>query len=69
MLPCCPVQPATQQGQASLLIECSHSPTWLQVGQRGYYAVRQLLLHGHDAVNISGGWKSYIGILGGDCSH
>ncbi|KAL4458974.1 hypothetical protein ABPG75_013839 [Micractinium tetrahymenae] len=32
---------------------------YCQVGQRGYYAVRQLLLVGHDAVNISGGWKSY----------
>lgn len=32
---------------------------YCQVGQRGYYAVRQLLLAGHDAVNISGGWKSY----------
>lgn len=31
----------------------------LQVGLRGYYATRQLLLAGHDAVNISGGYKSY----------
>jgi len=31
----------------------------MQVGQRGYYATRQLLLAGHDAINISGGWKSY----------
>lgn len=30
-----------------------------QVGQRGYYAVRQLKLAGHDAVNIMGGWKSF----------
>lgn len=31
----------------------------LQVGQRGYYALRQLSLAGHDAVNISGGFKSF----------
>jgi hypothetical protein len=29
------------------------------VGQRGYYATRQLLLAGRDAVNITGGWRSY----------
>ncbi len=34
-------------------------PALLQVGQRGYYAVRQLLLAGHDAANVSGGWKSF----------
>ncbi|EFN54835.1 hypothetical protein CHLNCDRAFT_48889 [Chlorella variabilis] len=32
---------------------------YCQVGLRGYYATRQLLLAGHDAVNISGGYKSY----------
>lgn len=30
-----------------------------QVGLRGYYAYRQLTLAGKDAVNISGGYKSY----------
>lgn len=35
------------------------SPPLLQVGQRGYYALRQLSLAGHDAVNISGGFKSF----------
>ena len=29
-----------------------------QVGLRGYYACRQLLLAGYDAVNVKGGWKS-----------
>lgn len=31
-----------------------------QVGLRGYNATRQLLLAGHDAVNISGGWRSAV---------
>lgn len=34
------------------------SPPHSQVGQRGYYAYRQLSLAGHEAVNVSGGWKS-----------
>lgn len=29
------------------------------MGLRGYLAVRQLLLAGHDAVNVSGGFKSF----------
>jgi rhodanese-related sulfurtransferase len=32
---------------------------YCQVGLRGYLATRQLLLSGRDAVNISGGYKSW----------
>lgn len=32
---------------------------YCQIGQRGYYALRQLLLAGHDAVNVQGGWRSF----------
>lgn len=45
---------------------CTHPPLLplpalcaLQVGQRGYYATRQLINAGFDAINISGGWKSF----------
>lgn len=31
----------------------------LQVGLRGYNATRQLLLAGKDAVNVSGGYRSW----------
>lgn len=31
----------------------------VQVGMRGYLATRQLLLAGLDAVNISGGYRSW----------
>jgi rhodanese-related sulfurtransferase len=32
---------------------------YCEVGQRGYYAVRFLLQHGHRAANLSGGWTTY----------
>jgi rhodanese-related sulfurtransferase len=32
----------------------------LQVGLRGYNATRQLLLAGKDAVNVSGGYRSWL---------
>jgi hypothetical protein len=42
------------------LLNCARSAgRCLQVGQRGYYATRQLLLAGRDVVNVSGGWRSY----------
>lgn len=31
----------------------------LQVGLRGYNVCRQLRLLGYDAVNLTGGWKTY----------
>ena len=31
----------------------------LQVGLRGYNVTRQLRLLGYDAVNLTGGWKTY----------
>lgn len=37
---------------------------YCQVGQRGYYATRQFLLHGFDATNVSGGFKSFMQIPG-----
>jgi rhodanese-related sulfurtransferase len=33
--------------------------TYLQVGQRGYLATRNLLQAGFKAVNIGGGYKTY----------
>lgn len=35
------------------------------MGQRGYFATRQFLLHGFDAVNVSGGFKSFMQVGGG----
>ncbi len=32
---------------------------YCQVGQRGYIATRLLRQHGHDAANLSGGYKTY----------
>ncbi len=32
---------------------------YCQVGQRGYFACRSLQLHGFDAVNLNGGYKTY----------
>ena len=32
---------------------------YCQVGQRGYYAVRLLRQHGHDAANLSGGFETF----------
>lgn len=37
---------------------------YCQVGQRGYYACRILAQHGFDAVNLSGGWKTYSHAVG-----
>jgi rhodanese-related sulfurtransferase len=39
---------------------CSLTTLALQVGLRGYNATRQLLLAGLDAVNVSGGYRSWL---------
>ncbi len=37
---------------------------YCQAGQRAYYACRILAQHGFDAVNLSGGWKTYSHAVG-----
>ncbi len=37
---------------------------YCQAGQRAYYAYRQLVQHGLDAVNLSGGYKTYSHAVG-----
>ena len=45
-----------QQGSRACPLAPIHP---LKVGLRGYFACRQLVQHGHTAINITGGWKSY----------
>lgn len=52
---------ATAAARAARITDADATPTFLspQVGLRGYFACRQLMLQGHTAYNITGGWKSY----------